>query len=76
MTCKNLCDQTKVTQGNIKKIYKNGGKYCIQCQAGFMTDKLFCPCCCRRLRTKARYRPERLLRLIEMQKERRIARDI
>lgn len=53
--CKNICEQLKCKNSkNGVSRYKLGQQWCATCQLFLVKDKIKCPCCKNRLRTKSR----------------------
>lgn len=55
MVCKGICKRYKAIKPSSGSRYGNGQKRCQVCEIFLeVTDRLFCPCCGYRLRTKPR----------------------
>lgn len=54
MTCKGICPRYKAKKPVGIGRYASGQKRCQICEIYMYVDKLFCPCCGYRLRTKPR----------------------
>lgn len=54
MGCKGICSRYKAVKPVGSRRYESGQVRCMPCQTFLIWDKLFCPCCGTRVRTKPR----------------------
>lgn len=53
-TCKGMCKGIPHSMSNIKR-YKDGQKFCVECNKFFRSNESRCNCCHEIFRTKPRY---------------------